>query len=47
MGLADFARVAAGELDVTRALLDGRADLDGPMALASRLGDMFGAPSVF
>ncbi len=47
MSLADFVRVAAGELDVARALLEGRVELDGPLALAERLGEMFGAPSVF
>ncbi len=40
--LADFARVAAGELDPGSALLTGRLDLEGDFAVATRLGEMFG-----
>jgi putative sterol carrier protein len=40
--LADVARFAAGELDPGRALLEGRLDLKGDFALATRLGEMFG-----
>jgi hypothetical protein len=36
------ARFAAGELDPGRALLEGRLDLKGDFALATRLGEMFG-----
>jgi putative sterol carrier protein len=45
LALADFARLAAGELDPGRALLTGRLDVTGDLAVATRLGDMFGAPS--
>jgi putative sterol carrier protein len=44
LALADLARVAAGELDLGVALFDGRVDLQGDLALAARLGPMFGAP---
>ncbi len=40
--LADFARLAGGELDAGSALLAGRLDLEGDFALAARLGEMFG-----
>jgi hypothetical protein len=45
LALADLARLAAGELDLGVALFDGRVDLDGDLALAARLGPMFGAAS--
>jgi hypothetical protein len=45
VGLADFIRVAAGDLDPAKALLAGRMDLEGDFALATRLGEMFGQPS--
>jgi putative sterol carrier protein len=44
---ADLARLAAGELDVGRALLGGRLDLEGDFEVAMRLGPMFGAASPF
>jgi alkanesulfonate monooxygenase SsuD/methylene tetrahydromethanopterin reductase-like flavin-dependent oxidoreductase (luciferase family)/putative sterol carrier protein len=37
-----FVRIAAGELDPARAMLDGRLELEGDFAVASRLGEMFG-----
>ena len=40
--VADFARLAGGELDAGSALLTGRLDVEGPFALAARLGEMFG-----
>jgi putative sterol carrier protein len=40
--VADFARLAGGELDPVKALLTGRLDLEGDFALATRLGEMFG-----
>jgi hypothetical protein len=40
--VADLIRIAAGELDSGAALLDGRLDLEGDFAVASRLGAMFG-----
>jgi alkanesulfonate monooxygenase SsuD/methylene tetrahydromethanopterin reductase-like flavin-dependent oxidoreductase (luciferase family) len=45
LALADMARLATGELELGRALFDGRLDLQGDLALATRLGPMFGAPS--
>ena len=45
MGLADFLRMAAGDLDAGRALLTGRLDLEGDFSLAQRLGEMFGRPT--
>jgi len=44
LSLADFARLAAGELDPGKALLTGRLDLEGELVLALRLGAMFGRP---
>jgi putative sterol carrier protein len=43
--LADFARLAAGQLHPVKALLTGRLDLEGDFDVAVRLGDMFGQPS--
>jgi alkanesulfonate monooxygenase SsuD/methylene tetrahydromethanopterin reductase-like flavin-dependent oxidoreductase (luciferase family)/putative sterol carrier protein len=45
MRLADFLRMAAGDLDAGRALLTGRLDLAGDFSLAQRLGEMFGRPT--
>jgi len=45
LGVADFLRVAAGELDPAKALLSGRLDLEGDFAVAMRLSAMFGQPS--
>ena len=45
MALADFVRMAAGELDSGKALLTGRLDLEGDFSLARRLGEMFGQPA--
>ncbi|WP_354697894.1 Alkanesulfonate monooxygenase [Paraconexibacter sp. AEG42_29] len=42
MGLADFLRLAVGELDPGALLLSGRMDLRGDFGLATRLGAMFG-----
>jgi alkyl sulfatase BDS1-like metallo-beta-lactamase superfamily hydrolase len=43
--VADFVRVAAGDLDPAKALLSGRLDLEGDFAVAMRLAAMFGQPS--
>ena len=43
--VADFLRLAAGELDPAKALLSGRLDLEGDFAVALRLAAMFGQPS--
>jgi putative sterol carrier protein len=45
MGVPDFLRIAAGELDAGRALLTGRLDLAGDFSLAQRLAQMFGRPA--
>jgi putative sterol carrier protein len=45
LSVADFVRIAGGELDPGRALLTGRLDLEGDFALAQRLGEMFGRPA--
>jgi putative sterol carrier protein len=45
LGVADFARLAGGELDPVKALLSGRMDLEGDFAVAMRLAAMFGQPS--
>jgi len=45
MTVADFLRLAAGDLDAGRAVLAGRLDLAGDFSLAQRLGEMFGRPA--
>lgn len=47
LALADFVRLAAGELDPGKALLTGRLDVEGDVSVAVRLGEMFGAPSPY
>lgn len=47
VGVADFIRVAAGDLDPAKALLTGRMDLEGDFAVATRLGEMFGQPPAY
>jgi len=42
LSVADFLRIAAGDLDPGKALLTGRLDLEGDFALVQRLGEMFG-----
>lgn len=42
LGVADFVRLATGELDPGQLLLSGRMDLRGDFGLATRLGAMFG-----
>jgi alkanesulfonate monooxygenase SsuD/methylene tetrahydromethanopterin reductase-like flavin-dependent oxidoreductase (luciferase family)/putative sterol carrier protein len=44
-GVADFIRIAGRDLDPGKALLTGRLDLEGDLAIAARLGEMFGQPS--
>ena len=43
--MADFVRMAGGDLDAGKALLIGRLDLEGDFDVAGRLGDMFGRAS--
>ncbi len=45
LGLVDFVRLAGGELDPGKALLTGRLDMEGDLAVAARLGEMFGQPA--
>jgi alkanesulfonate monooxygenase SsuD/methylene tetrahydromethanopterin reductase-like flavin-dependent oxidoreductase (luciferase family)/putative sterol carrier protein len=45
LGLVDFVRMAGGDLDPGRALLTGRMDMEGDLAVAARLGEMFGQPA--
>ena len=45
MTVADFVRMAGGDLDAGKALLTGRLDLEGDFDVAGRLGDMFGRAS--
>lgn len=45
LALADFARIAAGELDPVSAVLTGRLELHGDFGVAMRLGEMFGQGS--
>ncbi len=44
VGVGDFLRIALRQADADRLLLDGRLDLSGDWAVASRLGAMFGRP---
>ena len=47
LALADFMRIAGGELDPVAAVLTGRLELAGDFTVAMRLGAMFGRPSSF
>ena len=47
MALPDFARVVAGELHPAAAMMEGRIDMEGDLAVAARLGEMFGGPSPY
>jgi alkanesulfonate monooxygenase SsuD/methylene tetrahydromethanopterin reductase-like flavin-dependent oxidoreductase (luciferase family) len=47
IGLGDFVRLVGGELDPGRALLTGRLQVDGDLAIAARVGEMFGGPSSY
>ncbi len=42
LGIGDFLRVAAGELNPIQAVMTGRLDLRGDFGVATRLADMFG-----
>jgi putative sterol carrier protein len=42
-----FVRIAAGELDPARAMLEGNLEIEGDFAVAGRLGEMFGAAPRF
>jgi putative sterol carrier protein len=45
--VAVFVRIAAGDLDPMRAMLDERLVVEGDLALAGRLDAMFGAAPRF
>ena len=45
IGLGDFLRMAAGELEQVELLKARRIDLSGDGLLAARLGSMFGRPA--
>jgi alkanesulfonate monooxygenase SsuD/methylene tetrahydromethanopterin reductase-like flavin-dependent oxidoreductase (luciferase family)/putative sterol carrier protein len=38
-----FVRIAAGDLDPAKAMLEGKLEIEGDFALVGRLGEMFGA----
>jgi putative sterol carrier protein len=42
-----FVRVAAGELDPVKAMMEGRLEIEGDFTVAARLGEMFGAAPRF
>jgi putative sterol carrier protein len=45
--VSDWVRMAAQDLEPARALMTGRLRLEGDFLFASRLGEMFGAPSPY
>jgi alkanesulfonate monooxygenase SsuD/methylene tetrahydromethanopterin reductase-like flavin-dependent oxidoreductase (luciferase family)/putative sterol carrier protein len=45
LALVDFVRLAGGDLEPGKALLTGRLDMEGDLAVAARLGEMFGQPA--
>jgi alkanesulfonate monooxygenase SsuD/methylene tetrahydromethanopterin reductase-like flavin-dependent oxidoreductase (luciferase family)/putative sterol carrier protein len=45
LAVVDFVRLAGGDLDPGKALLSGRLDMEGDLAIAARLGEMFGQPA--
>ena len=47
MPVPDFARIVSGEIDPAVPIMEGRAELDGDLGLATRLGEMFGGPSPY
>jgi alkanesulfonate monooxygenase SsuD/methylene tetrahydromethanopterin reductase-like flavin-dependent oxidoreductase (luciferase family)/putative sterol carrier protein len=47
IGVADFVRMAAHELEPGRALMEGRVQLEGDLGVAARIGEMFGEPSPY
>jgi hypothetical protein len=46
-GAADFLRLVAGEVQAPALALDGRLEIDGDLAIAPRIGEMFGGPSPY
>jgi alkanesulfonate monooxygenase SsuD/methylene tetrahydromethanopterin reductase-like flavin-dependent oxidoreductase (luciferase family) len=47
IGAADFLRLLSGEAQPPTLMLDGRLVLDGDLATAARIGEMFGGPSPY
>ncbi len=47
LALADFIRVNAGAGSFYALIADGRVQIDGDLALAGRMGEMFGARPVY
>jgi alkanesulfonate monooxygenase SsuD/methylene tetrahydromethanopterin reductase-like flavin-dependent oxidoreductase (luciferase family)/putative sterol carrier protein len=45
MSTVTLARISAGEVDGAAALMQGDIDIEGDMAVAARLSDMFGGPT--
>jgi putative sterol carrier protein len=43
VGLADFVRLASGEVHPVRGLIENRIQVEGDFMLAARLPDLFGA----
>ncbi|MCW2865704.1 MAG: flavin-dependent oxidoreductase, F420-dependent methylene-tetrahydromethanopterin reductase [Actinoallomurus sp.] len=46
-GAADFLRLVAGEAQAPALALDGRLEIHGDLAIAPRIGEMFGGPSPY
>jgi hypothetical protein len=46
-GVADFLRLVAGEAQPPALVLDGRLEINGDLAIAPRIGEMFGGPSPY
>jgi alkanesulfonate monooxygenase SsuD/methylene tetrahydromethanopterin reductase-like flavin-dependent oxidoreductase (luciferase family) len=47
MAVVDFARIAAGTIEPLPVFLEGRATVEGDLAVAARLSEMFGGPSPY
>jgi ubiquinone biosynthesis protein UbiJ len=47
LSVADFARVAAEEVDAQELIFSGRFDIEGDLHVAGQLQEMFGGPARF
>ena len=47
IGVSDFARLVAGEVNPMSLLFEGRQEIEGDFHVASRLAEMFGGPAQF
>jgi hypothetical protein len=45
--IPDFWRLAAGEIEPTAPIMEGRMEIEGDFQVASRLREMFGGPSAY